>query len=78
MAIAAPSARRRLIGGALRRYREGIAYTLEDSARCLGCDRSRISRIETGQRGISVQRPACPADGLRRRGPGTVRTGSNR
>jgi transcriptional regulator with XRE-family HTH domain len=36
------------------RYREGIAYTLEDSARCLGCDRSRISRIETGQRGISV------------------------
>jgi transcriptional regulator with XRE-family HTH domain len=38
----------------LRRYREGIAYTLEDSARCLGCDKSKISRIETGQRGISV------------------------
>ena len=44
--------RRRLIGGALRRYRENIGYTLEDAARILECDRSKISRIETGQRGI--------------------------
>jgi transcriptional regulator with XRE-family HTH domain len=44
--------RRRLVGGALRRYRENVGYTLEDAARVLECDRSKISRIETGQRGI--------------------------
>jgi len=44
--------RRRLVGGALRRYRENAGYTLEDMARVLECDRSKISRIETGQRGI--------------------------
>ncbi len=44
--------RRRLVGGALRRYRENVGYTLDDSARVLECDRSKISRIETGQRGI--------------------------
>ena len=44
--------RRRLIGGALRRYREDLGYALEDAARVLDCDRSKISRIETGQRGI--------------------------
>jgi len=47
-----PPIRRRLVGGALRRYRENIGYTLEDTARILECDRSKISRIETGQRGI--------------------------
>ena len=47
-----PPARRRLVGGALRRYRENIGYTLEDAARVLECARSKISRIETGQRGI--------------------------
>jgi len=50
--IAAPPVRRRLVGGALRRYRENLGYTLEDAARLLECDRSKISRIETGQRGI--------------------------
>jgi len=45
--------RRRLVGGALRRYRENVGYALEDAARVLECDRSKISRIETGQRGIS-------------------------
>lgn len=50
--IAAPSVRRRLVGNALRRYRENLGYTLEDAARVLECDRSKISRIETGQRGI--------------------------
>jgi transcriptional regulator with XRE-family HTH domain len=44
--------RRRLVGGALRRYRESMGYALEDAARVLECDRSKISRIETGQRGI--------------------------
>jgi transcriptional regulator with XRE-family HTH domain len=36
----------------LRRYRENVGYALEDAARVLECDRSKISRIETGQRGI--------------------------
>jgi transcriptional regulator with XRE-family HTH domain len=40
------------VGGALRRYRENLGYTLDDAARVLECDRSKISRIETGQRGI--------------------------
>jgi transcriptional regulator with XRE-family HTH domain len=40
------------VGRALRRYRERLGYTLEDAARVLECDRSKISRIETGERGI--------------------------
>jgi transcriptional regulator with XRE-family HTH domain len=44
--------RRRLVGAALRRYRENVGYALEDAARILECDRSKISRVETGQRGI--------------------------
>src|SRR5579864_9771087 len=47
-----PPVRRRVVGGALRRYRENVGYALEDAARALECDRSKISRIETGQRGI--------------------------
>jgi transcriptional regulator with XRE-family HTH domain len=47
-----PPVRRRLVGGALRRHRENLGYTLEDVARVLECDRSKVSRIETGQRGI--------------------------
>lgn len=47
-----PPVRRRLVGGALRRYRENVGYALEDAAKVLECDRSKISRIETGQRGI--------------------------
>jgi transcriptional regulator with XRE-family HTH domain len=50
--IAAPPVRRRLVGGALRRYRENLGYTLDDAARVLQCDRSKVSRIESGQRGI--------------------------
>ena len=49
------SVRRRLVGGALRRYREYAGYRLEDAARVLECDRSKISRIETGQRGIRAR-----------------------
>jgi transcriptional regulator with XRE-family HTH domain len=48
----APPVRRRLLGTSLRRLREQAGYTLDDAARILECDRSKISRIETGQRGI--------------------------
>ena len=47
--------RRRLVGAALRRYREHAGYGLEDAANVLECDRSKISRIETGQRGIRAR-----------------------
>jgi transcriptional regulator with XRE-family HTH domain len=49
---ALPPVRRRLVGAALRRYRQDLGYDLDDAARVLDCDRSKISRIETGQRGI--------------------------
>ena len=47
-----PPVRRVLLGAVLRRYREDLGLALEDAARILECDRSKISRIETGQRGI--------------------------
>jgi transcriptional regulator with XRE-family HTH domain len=47
-----PPVRRRLLGAALRGYREGMGYNLDQAARILECDRSKVSRIETGQRGI--------------------------
>jgi transcriptional regulator with XRE-family HTH domain len=50
--VTAPPIRRRLVGRELRRYRESLGLTLEDAARTLECDRSKISRIETGERGI--------------------------
>src|SRR6266702_8608011 len=50
-----PPVRRRLVGMTLRRYRENRGFTLEDAARVLECDRSKISRIETGQRGIRAR-----------------------
>jgi hypothetical protein len=50
--IDAPPVRRLLLGCALRQYRENLGFVLEDAARVLECDRSKISRIETGQRGI--------------------------
>ena len=50
--VSAPPVRRRLVGRELRRYREGLGLTLEDAARALECDRSKVSRIETGERGI--------------------------
>jgi transcriptional regulator with XRE-family HTH domain len=49
---ALPSVRRRILGAALRRYRQELGYSLDDAAHILECDRSKISRIETGQRGI--------------------------
>jgi transcriptional regulator with XRE-family HTH domain len=47
--------RRRLVGDALRKYREHLGYGLADAANVLECDRSKISRIETGQRGIRAK-----------------------
>ena len=46
--------RQRLIGTSLRRYREEAGLDLLDAARVLDCDRSRISRIESGERGIRL------------------------
>jgi len=43
------------LGAALRRYREGLGYRLDDAARVLECDRSKICRIESGQRGIRAR-----------------------
>ena len=44
--------RQRLVGFSLRQYRESLGYSLGDAARILECDVSKISRVETGQRGI--------------------------
>jgi transcriptional regulator with XRE-family HTH domain len=49
-----PPIRRRLLGTTLRTYREAMGYSLADAARILKCDRSKVSRIETGHRGISA------------------------
>jgi transcriptional regulator with XRE-family HTH domain len=46
--------RRRLAGTALRRYREQLGWELGDAAQVLGCDTSKVSRIETGERGITI------------------------
>lgn len=37
------SLRQRLIGATLRRYREDAGCDLQDAARTLGCDRSKVS-----------------------------------
>jgi transcriptional regulator with XRE-family HTH domain len=50
--VTTPPFSRRLVGNALRQYRENLGYTLDDAARILECDRSKMSRIESGQRGI--------------------------
>ena len=52
MTVSAPPVRRRLVGKTLRRHREALGWTLNDAARVLECDRSKVSRIETGERGI--------------------------
>ena len=46
---------RRLLGTAVRHYRESAGFSLDDAARILECDRSKISRIETGQRGVRAK-----------------------
>jgi transcriptional regulator with XRE-family HTH domain len=39
----------------LQCYRESLGYRLDDAARILECDPSKISRIESGQRGIRAR-----------------------
>jgi transcriptional regulator with XRE-family HTH domain len=46
--------RQRLIGAALRRYREDAGFDQLDAARILDSDRSKICRIEGGERGIRL------------------------
>jgi transcriptional regulator with XRE-family HTH domain len=46
----------------IRRIRMERGWSLDDVALRLGCDRSRVSRIERGQRGTPV--PALVADAL--------------
>jgi len=53
--VETPPVRRRLLGAALRRHRESRGYRLDAAARILECDRSKISRIESGQRGIHAR-----------------------
>ena len=53
--VETPPVRRRLLGAALRRHRESLGYRLDDAARIMECDRSKISRIESGQRGIRAR-----------------------
>jgi transcriptional regulator with XRE-family HTH domain len=50
-----PPVRRRLLGSALREYRESLGFNLDEAAAILECDRSKISRIETGERGIRAK-----------------------
>ena len=47
--------RRRLVGCTLRRYRENLGDTLSDVALILECHASKVSRIETGERGIRAK-----------------------
>lgn len=49
-----PTIRRRLLGSQLRRLREDAGLSLDDATQILECDKSKISRIETGNRGITV------------------------
>jgi transcriptional regulator with XRE-family HTH domain len=53
--VPAPPVRRRLVGRALRRYRENLGYTLSDAALILECHASKLSRIENGERGIRAK-----------------------
>ena len=42
-----PPVRRRLVGGALRRYRENVGYALEDAARVLAEQHSKTFDRDT-------------------------------
>jgi transcriptional regulator with XRE-family HTH domain len=44
--------RRQLAGALLRHHRKAAGYTLEDAASAILCDKSKVCRIETGQRGV--------------------------
>ena len=55
MTMLTGTARRRMIGEYLRQRRETLGYSLEDMARFLECHPSKMSRIETGDRGIRAK-----------------------
>jgi transcriptional regulator with XRE-family HTH domain len=46
--------RRKVTGSALRELRLAGGWTSEDAARALGCDVSKIARVEAGERGITA------------------------
>jgi len=48
-----PAAQRALIGSMVRRYRNDAGLYLADTASFLNCDLSKMSRIESGERGFS-------------------------
>jgi len=56
----------------LRHHREAVRWTVEEAAAELGCNASKISRIETGHRRAGARRHAQAAHGLRRVPPGTA------
>jgi Domain of unknown function (DUF5753)/Helix-turn-helix domain len=50
--IGTPPAERKVLGTTPRRHREILGYSVKEAAGILECDRSKISRIKTGLRGI--------------------------
>lgn len=53
--MSTPTARRRLLGLALREYRQKVGCDMAVAAHVLDCDVSKISRIETGQRPVRAK-----------------------
>ena len=54
MASVSPTVRRRELGARLRALRTGAGMTVEDAAARMEVSPAKISRIETGARGVSV------------------------
>jgi transcriptional regulator with XRE-family HTH domain len=52
MTVLTERPRMRLVGECLRKYREACGFSMGDVARVLECDTSKVSRVETGERGI--------------------------
>lgn len=52
--MATPTVRRLQLGHELRRIREEIGHTQAQAARVLGCNLTKISRLELGQSGIAI------------------------
>jgi transcriptional regulator with XRE-family HTH domain len=48
-----PAAQRALVGSTVRQYRNDAGLYLADTAGFLNCGRSKMSRIESGERGFS-------------------------
>ena len=52
--MATPTVRRLQLGHELRRIREEVGHTAATAARVLGCNITKISRLELGQSGIAI------------------------